>query len=781
MASSFIPNFHLSFSPEQKLTPEWAREVVGYCYYNSNNISLLHDKKIDEIERYATGDIDMNKFKKIFKSTKKKMEQSVPNGMLLTEEDELIYQPLAIIPPLINTATAIIQNKPVEISCTAYDPLAATKKKEDITFLKNKPEIENDLNQITSQMNIAPIDLGETEHSAVPYSNSPYGLDLADASDAEVFANIIYKLGVEVSFETALQAWYEIKRVEQIKLLETQDQFKWGVSVHECFESAMTGLPDARYVYPGNVFCPYSDLPDYSDRSHDYEPISMTPMELFNFFGNEICNEDELERVVIGGGGGDDAYGYCACNNMRGVNNKNWDNLKIQLLKFEVKSVDWVGVVSNPKSGRQSLTTDSSNKNCTDMIWAQNTYIFYWLKNTKIFYGIHRLGFSKRTKGLESYQNFSKDIYRSQKKSAVENAIGENKTAQIAYIKMLWEIIQSKPTGAFIDLKYLTNALSGLTDENAGYSVNELIDLFMQRNIMIGDSSGFDGANAAQFKPFYEIVGGLNFEKISGYLRVIIGAQQNIALLTGINQALTGQSTDKDALGVVERQRQTAAINALSYANDAIEIQYQKLINQWGYLIKKAVQGGGKPKEAIISIVGERKAEIIKRLDELPLHNIGISFKLTQREEERQEYAQRVFKLEAAGVLNSADIYMLKYIPNIKDRYALLAVRENAFQKRQAQIRQEQNAAAQQIEQQRGQNMVAKTQAEQQGQEKIVYAKGQVESNINLQKSQLDNNSKQYDAVIQKALQQDRSQGQIEKLLAGINAKGQSEQQKSLA
>lgn len=784
MTTSFIPSFHLRYSPEKKLTKEWCNDVIGYCYYNTHNVSLLDGKKVKEIEEYASGQIDMRVFKKLFKSTKKKMMDGMGNDSpFQSEEDDLQYPPLPMITTPLNSAIAILQNKPVEISCWAYDPLAATKKKEDVTFLKNKPKIENDLAEITSQMNIEPIDLGATEHSAIPFSNSPYGIDLNDQSDEEVFVNVLYKLGVETSFETVLQAWYEIKKIGQIKLLEITDQFKFGVSVNRCFDSSITGMPDAEYVYPGSVYSPKSDLPDYEDRPHDYEVMSVTPMQLFNYFGNEICDEEELEKVVIGGGNGDNKYGYCACNGLNGVSTSNWDNFKVQLLRFEVKSIDWVGVMSNPKSkkGFTALTNEEDSPNCTDKIWGQNTYVFYWVKNTKYFFNIHRLGYAHRTQGLESYQNFSKNIYRSQKKSAVENSIGENKAAQIASIKMNYEIIKSKPTGGYVDIKYIRNAMQSLTDDASSYTIDELIEKAVTMNIMIGDSSGFDGANAAQFKPFTEIVGGLNFEKISGYMRVILGAQQNIAMFTGINQSLTGQSTDKDALIGVEKIRTNAAINALSYANDGIEMQYQKLMNIWGYAIKAAVKKGGKPKEAVVAIVGERKADIIKRLDELPLHNIGIKFTLTQREEEREEYRQRVYKLEAAGVLNSADIYMLKYIPNIKDRFALLAVRENNFQKRQEAIRQQQAAQQQQLMQQQGQNMVAKTEAEKQGEKEIVFAKGETAAQLQLQKSQLDNNSKKSDAQIQAALQTDRNQGQIEKLLRGITAKSIAEQQKSLA
>jgi len=330
----------------------WCWKAVQYYFFNANNRSLLWNKRIQEIEDYSAGDIDMKIFKKMFKSIKKKMELQNNGGgskpPFQTEDDELMFQQLPLIPTPLNAAIATIQNKPVEISCTALDPLAATKKKEDVTFLKNKPQVENDLQSITDQMNISKIDLGATEHSSIPFSNSPYGLDLLDPSDYDVFVNILYKLGVETSFETAMQAWWDIKTANQIKLLEITDQFKWGLSVNGCFESAITGLPDIEYKYPATIFTPYSDLPDYRDNTHRYERMRVTPMELFNYFGNEICDEETLQDMIIGGSiGNQTEYGYCSCNNIQNIPAKDFGTFKMNLIYFEIKSIDWVGTASN--------------------------------------------------------------------------------------------------------------------------------------------------------------------------------------------------------------------------------------------------------------------------------------------------------------------------------------------------------------------------------------------------------------------------------------------------
>jgi hypothetical protein len=787
--SLFIPNFHLDTEPANKLKPEWCKRVTDYYFYNTTNFNLLAGKNVNEIIEMATGNIDLMPYKKMYKSLKKKYEQeNRRNGNNVRardiDPDELHFMRLPLIPTPINSAVSMLSKPAMEITCTALDPLAATKKKEDITFLKNKPQVEQDLEGLTSQMNIPKIDLGTTEHSAIPYADSPYGMDLNDPEDYDVFVNVLYKLGVEVCFETMLQIWLEIKNLKQTKLLETKDHLYFGVSVNTAHTSSITGLPDLRYCYPGSIHVPYSDLPDYSDRTHEYEISRVTPMDLFNRFGDEIGSLEQLDSIVNAA-----ETGYCARNNIndrqeRGV----WDSFKMELIEFAVKTVDWVGVMSNPKSSKDFVSIlspidnednkgDKQEYNFKNKIWAQNTYTFYWLKNTGYYYGIDRLGYAKREKGNESYQSFPHNIYKSQDISAVENSIGENRTAQIAYIKYIFALIQSKPSGSYIDLKFMKGTIDSLTDENNDKTINDLVTLFAEQNDIIGDTTGFDGKNDMNIRPYEKIVGGLNPTEVGGYLQIIQAAKQNIADFTGINQQLTGQSPDPNALVGYQKLQINASLNAIYYVNQALEHQYQRVMNQWAYMFQAAVKAGGKPKEAIITMIGSRKADIINRLNEVPLHTMGIVISLSTREEERQDYNQKVYQLRAQGVLNAADEYMLKYIPNLKDRFALMAIREKQFMKRQDQIRQEGFANQQQSIAAQGQNLVAQENAATDGKIKQAYAKGDIESKLIPLRQQLSNQSKQVDGLIQKALQQDRTQGQIQKNIQTLQTKADLENQ----
>lgn len=777
MQRTFIANFHFD-NPSQKLSKEWAMKVVNYCCYNTRNKGLLEGKNIEEIDGYATGDFDMKPFLRMFKSMKKSLAAMGKDTNLknISGNDNPLgieITPFPLIPEKLNSAEAIVSKIPVEISCVANDPLAIEKKKKDIEFIKNKPAIEADLQEISDRLGLGKFDLGTTENSSTEYSDSPFGLDLNEPDELDIFVNLLYSLKIETAFETALQAYYDLKLLKQLKLLEIKDQYRYGVSAHRAYQNSMTGLPDAEYLHPANVEVPHSLLQDFSDNSHRVINHRLTVTELFDSFGSDIGSKEELERIMITG-----SDCYCARNNIQGINTGNFDSMKVNLKYVEVKSIDWVGISEGKKSksGYRYLTTNEDE--VSYKVWAQNTYCFWWLVNTDKVFSISKLGFTQRTRGLESFQNFTSNIYRSQVKSAVELSIGENKKAQIADLKLQHALIKSLPPGRYIDQRYLRGALEGTKDGVNEEGMQKLLNMAYEQNIILGDTEGFDGKNDGQFKPVIDLAGGLG--NVTGYANIIIAADINISRITGINQQLTGTSANPEGLIGLQKLLINSSINSLQYCTDAMNVQYQKLFANWTNVIKSSIEEGGKTREAIVAIIGSRKANVIDGLNDIGLHQIGVVIKIGQREEERARYEMKLSYLRQQGVISAADEFLLDNVTNIKDRYALLATKEIKWKREQAQIREQQFAQQQQLTQQQGQNQIAAKQAEAQGDKEAIYAKGEVEAKITQLASQLGISALQMDGLIKASLQKDRNRAQTDKNIATLTTKANLEQQESL-
>lgn len=775
MGSQFIPSFHY-IAPNEKMNGNsWAMSVINYYWFNTQNFSLLNNKNVNEIEGYASGQFDLTKFKKIYKSEQKRMLENADPNMIANKRTAIgiDYRCFPLIPEKLASATAIIQKIPIEISCVAVDPLAIEKKQKDVNFLKNKPKIEAALQDIANKLNLDKIDLGSTKNSSVEFSESPFGFDLNNTDELDIFVNLVYALKIETAFETVLEYYKELKRVNNIKLLEIKDQFKYGISVHRAFQNSLTWLPDVEYEYPGDVLTPYSNLPDFSDNTHRIICRRITPLQLFDYFGTEIGSEEDLEQLINAA-----KWGYCACNQINPVQKNQWDTFRINLRYVEVKTVDWIGIKKTNKKSKFKTFTDNPAE-ATEKIWGQNTYGFWWLQNTSKVFGMHKLPYSQRTKGRESFQNFSTNIYKSQERSAVEQAIGENEKAQIADIKLQHTVIMSKPDGGYFDLKYLRGALEALKDETNGWNMDRLLNLVWEQNIMLGDTTDFDGKNEGQFKPFQEIPGGLR-ASIVGYMNIIAAANINISRITGVNQQLTGASANEEGLVGLQKLLINASINALHYVNEAIEFQYKNLFSIWANVIQQAINDGGAAKEAIINIIGAKKVNIIDGLDDAPLHDIGIFVKISQREEERYAFRNELNRQKQIGVISAADEFLIDSIPNPKDKWAVMAVKEQQWKKRQDEIRKEQYANAQNIVQQQGANAVAAQNAETEGNIKEVYAKGEVDAQITTLAAQLGMNELQLDGLLKRSLQNDRNKAQTQKNIETIKAKSNTQQQEAL-
>lgn len=787
MSNLFIPSFHFT-PPSEKLTASWAMQVVNYHYYSQSNFNLLRGKNVLQIDNFSSGDFDMTPFKKMFKSMQKKLQTAPknPDGSLTEFSNNIDtvgledWEQIALIVSVLNSAIENMMKLPMDITCEAQDSLAMKKRKEDIDFLKAKPEIEADLQPLADEMGVGKVDLGATKNSSVKFTDAPMGLDLNDPEHEQVFTQLFYSLKVTTAFEKFLKQWGGLKNIDMIRRLEVTDHFKYGVASLMGYTSSMTGLPDVDYVHPSRVFTPASNLPDFSDNTHRIIDFHMTVMEMFNHFSNEICDEETLERMINGKGNDGYGVGYCGCGKNGSttyVEQKNFNTFRVNLKYIEVKSVDWVGVKKKSRSKRGANMFTDNESECDSKIWGQNTYGFYWLTGTRYCFGIHRLDYSHRTKGQEAFQNFSTHIYKSQPKSAVELSIGENKMAQIAYIKLKHALIKSLPQGKYIDLRFLRSALSGLKNENNQWTQQDLINLAFEQNIVIGDTEGFDGKNDGQIKPFIEIPGGLRAE-VNGYWQTILNARQNIAIITGINQQLTGQSPE-ELIGLQQLQI-NSGLNAINYCNIGIQNQFEALYNNWAYYLQSAIEAGGKTKEAVINYIGEEDTEILDALNEAPLHELTTEIKFGENYAMMQAFMQQMNFLKSKGVLTTVDEYLLEAVDNPKEKFQKLYFIEQRFKKEQEQIRQEQYASQQALLQQQGQNNMQVQGAKGEQEIKQIYAEGDRDARLMQLGVQAGLSEQQMDGIIKKQLQKERGDDQRRKAIETIQAKENAKLQTAL-
>lgn len=775
---NFIPDIHFR-SKEEKNTPEWFLECLRFFYHHGGAVSLLEGKNVAEIEGYSSGSQDMTPYKRMFRSLRKQQKKkgrdfmSADKGYL----DAMDFEPFAILSTPINSAVTTVQKLPIEVTCTAVDGLAMDKVEKDKERLRNKRIFEQDTASLAAKLNIEKIDVGGVQNNASGVDELPMGLDPEDADDQDLYFKMLYRLRPESAFETLLESEAYIKKVQMIKDLEIRDQLKWGVSCHRSFKSDTTGLPDIEYTHPANVFMPYSVLQDFSDVPFYYILKNATISELYNYCGSKFQNIQAFEGYL-------NKYG--SENNIAIPKVGDWATHTITIGYFEWRSVDFMNLdhfIDSKGKENWRIHPDQSKikkeKNI-DQIYSQQTYGCYWLPNSDLVYNIGPVEGTKKDKGMEVFSNYTLHTYRSQLKSPVELAIPECKSAQRAWLKLQHLVIKSKPPGAYVDIKYMRSALETLNEsDDAKKTMTDLLNMFFEDNVMLGDTEMFNGKNDGNFKPFERIVGGLDKEAAFGYMETIKASIQSVARITGINDQVTGAAPTPEGLVGLQKLLIQQSVNAIYYLIVAIKEQYSKLYNHWAQVSQSAIAGGGRPKEAILRMIGEQKVAIIEGLNEIPLHQFVIKVEVTQRELERETLQRALREGKQQGIFNAADEFIINRIQNPKDAFSYLMIREKKAKQELAKQQQMMAQVPQQVEQQKGQNLLQLEQAKTQGEIMKIQAQGKRDVDVEVALHRLGLNASDLTFQQKRILQQERGQQQLDKSIQTQTQKANLEAQKA--
>lgn len=800
MPENFIDRIH--FVPrEVKMTKEWCLRVVNQLYYSAGRC-LLEGKDVNAIEKFATGSHPMNEYREMYKnSVRKAASAEVPAGLSDSDatnfknnyiktglQDDLKgidFSPIGLLVQPLNSAIAAISKQPFEVVATAIDALASEKKKSDRQILKNRDAMMQAMADVSSKLGGEPFDIGGARNNSTGVDEMPFGLTAQNEAQLNTYFDLFYKLKPESAFETLLEQWAFIKKLDATKDLEIKDHFYFGVSANRSFKSDTTGLPDIeRRIHPKDIVVSRgSVLPDFSDSPYIRQDIRGTVRDFYNAFGSDIGTVEDLYKIVNGWAA---AQKGSVPMQVPAVDTEEFWNWKFSYCYVEWKSIDGVNVATGIDMDGNVVKTilpldyESAEDIQLSRRFAENTYSCYWVPGTESIFRNERLSGFERKKGQEYFSPFSFNIWRSQDgKSSVELCISEVRMAQKAYIKLQHCIIKSKPQGVYLDLKFLRQAIEGLNGQG-GYDMISLMNLFFNHNIMIGDSTDIN-PNEANMMPFHIIPGGIGKE-VEGYWNTIAMCAQTISRVTGINDQLTGQSANPEGLVGLQKLLVNASINSIHYVTIGIQTQYRALFNHWAYLFMDILKNGSDAeKNAIKELITSRKADFIEDIDTVAVHQYGVQIEVGNHEELKAETNQYLALEVQRGNISSAEALLARRIKNPKDQLLVLLMLDSKTKERQDRQQQAVLAAQQNIAQMQAQVPIQQEQLRAEGKNSNIQAQAQADAYI-LQLSQQLGMSSEYVKNLYKNQQiEARKQGQIEKSLVVDNNKASLEAQKALA
>lgn len=787
---SGIKNTYLHYAKDKRST-RWYREVANLVCSTGGCVNLLAGKNVKEINEYASGKIDMKPYYKDFKSEQRKVEKakvaSLKAGGQNYEVDYSspanIFQPLGgLLTVKLNSFVQLIGKTDLQCKVVATDDMASKKIERDIKFLKDRPEIQDIKQDLADQLGQGDVDAGTTTNSLVPMKEAPYGLDLNDPSDVEIYKDIFYKFKPSSAYEYALKKQFEIDRYSEISLLESRDQAYYGVAVNETYFSSITGLGKLRYVYPGDLYTTHSEYADKRDVAYGWARCAMTPTEFFDNFGHEM--EGQTLEYILNGTKGNRKGCYAQGNIREGgefssIDEGDYNSYKLIVKQVQFKTIDGINIATDEFGNKRFVVEGMQASENDYSIYVQNTDRFYCLNNTDYFFGKEKLGYAYRTQGQEAFTTLSWNIYKSQEKSIVEQCIPLCKAAQIAFIKLLHEVVKSAPSGKYVNMAFVDGFLKNL--ELGGQSMAEVkkdyMDMIAQENLMFGDTTDFDGATQGNFKPYEPIVGGLRLDSVQGYLQIIRTAQQEISRATGINDEMGGMNNNPDVLNGARTSMITYGMNAINNAYIAKNSNYTPVYNVFAWYIKEAVEKGGKYRDAVEKFIGKDKTCMIDGLDGLKEHTFYLKVTLGMRQEDIQQLNESIARMEQKGLLSRLERLVIDQTENITDAYLILGKFEDKKNKEIAANQQAAYQQAQQLENMRSQTIVGVEQVKTAGKKELASLQGEIDARIFQLRSQLGLPQLQAEGTIKGGLQRERLINSLQRDDKKIQAKKEMQMQ----
>lgn len=777
-----IANFNDYVQPSEKRNLEWVRKRVRDLYEFGGAQNLLHDKDIPSIISHATGNHDMKPYQRMFKGLVRNEGNSEQDIFNSTDITGLDWDPLGILVQPLNSAISNIIKIPLTRNATAIDSMASTKRELDRDFLRNRNYLQNAMQDIAQKLGLDNIHLPSVKNNANGIDISALDLDPNSETELNLYFDIFYKLKPESAIETALDAIEYFNNLNQTTLLETKDHFYYGRSANRKYFSNVTGLPACDYLAPSTVYAPPSSLPDFSDNTFRYTMEPYGPGEISNRFGDKI-NEDDIPKMF-------DDFWNAAKSTLR-WNSATEDQKRkgIDVVYMEFKAFDVLRIHKKKTASGRTITEKvpfdyqlrhgngkpkkNSKEESIKTKHPEQTYYAYYIPGTDWILDYGLLEGIYRDKGKESISKFTISIYQSQEKSAVELSIPLLKDAQRAYIKLQHAIIMAKPKGYFYDFKYLRNAVENLEGE-IGATIHGVIRQLAHNNIMFGDSDGFSGAQEGNFPPFKEIPGGLGGE-VRDYITVIAHSTEQIARLTGINDALTGQQPNPDGLVGLQKLLLQSSVNSIHYAALAVKNQRQEVLKLWAEQIRFIAKNpGSESYRALENIIGSQKMSILGSLSDIALHQYGIKVEIGPNEEQQAEFRNIVSQLVLGQQIDIADWVAIRRTVNFKDAEALLIVREKKRKKEKQQMELARIQSTQSIEQMREQNKFATAKYMADGEVRERYVEAQLKQWIAQFNAQFQERLSIIEGQIKENLQAKRGENNLQKLYVQNNLQYQT-------
>lgn len=663
---------------EEKETDEYGLKMGKLIEYEwfyiksdgANNNYADKRLKFDKLRRYARGEHSTDLHKKLITDG--------TDGESYTNYD---WRPIQILPKFIKLVVNQMLERLYEIDAQAVDGISQGLRDEYKEILEramvNKPMLED-------AKNIFNLDLMPDED--IPESSEELDLHM----------KLGYKPSIEIAMEEALKYTLELNEYDEIQKTLLRDLVEIGVCALHHKTDPVKGIV-IETVDPADMVWSYPTKSNFSNVYYYGYVKRMTVNELQRIAGRKFSDEEILNFKNVS----NDWQGYNRISNEFWYRGEDLSSWMVDVLFFTYKTNKVKKYKKKyRKDGSFSITERESSFMKPDSVREKEDEQGYkdfdvltesrevWYEGAMVLgsEAIFNYGECKNMVRPEGYINnkvssnfivYAPELYQGRIQSLVDRVILDIDQLQQLRIKIQQFISKAKPNGVYIDIDGLDEV-----DLGGGNTMTplELIRFYDDTGNLIGTSRMADGSlqngraiqelNNGQIAGLEQLMNSYNFT--FNLLRDSIGIGQ------GADATLPHPDTSVGAL----QQQQVNSNVATRYILDAQLKMTQYLANGLALRLKDIFRFSNL-KKAYVNSIGQINVDVLESINDLHLHDFGITIKLKPDSQERALLEQNIQAEIAKGGLSVTDGIDIRKVGNLALANEMIKVRKAKHLKEQ--------------------------------------------------------------------------------------------------
>ena len=676
---------------------EWFSSNSGTTRFRSNQ-NTFHNLRL-----YARGEQSVQKYKD---------ELSVNGDLSYLNLD---WKPVPILSKFVDIVVNGIADRSFDLKAYSQDPYGVSKR------TKYMESIIRDLQ--TKELN----EFAQEQFGMNLFENNPEQLP-DSKEELELHMQLSYKQGIEIAEEIAINTLLDGNHYDLTKKRLYYDLATLGIAAVKNSFTQSEGVT-VNYVDPAYLVHSYSESPYFEDIYYVGEVKFVPINELKKQFPD--LDEAQLEKIQKQG-----SHNHSAGYDQSLVNHDVRDNNVVQVLYFNYKTyMNEVYKVKETATGASKIIVrDDQFDPPVELLEAEFGKMSRSLE--VLYEGVLILGTdillkwemaknmmrpkSDYAKVKMNYSIVAPRMYKGKIESIVSRCTGFADMIQLTHLKMQQVLQRMMPDGVYMDADGLAEIDLG---NGTNYNPQEALNMFFQTGSVIGRSFTSDGDMNPGKVPIQPLQTGAGGQKLQTLIQTYNYYLQMIRDVTGLNEARDGSSPDSRALVGVQKMAAANSNTATRHILDAGLFLTAETAECLSLRISDIIEFDPS-REAFIQKIGSHNVGILAELEDLHLHDFGISLELSPDDEEKTLLENNIQTALSAGLIDLSDAIDIREVKNLKLANQLLKLRRKKKQERD-QMMQQQNMQAQAQANAQAQQVAA--QAEMQKDQAALQTKSQLE------------------------------------------------------